>query len=339
MRRSRSVITSLLLCVILGAVSILSACGGSESSGGNADGEAGKEELIKLRIAYNKNGGQTPQYVAVTKGFFEKHGLSVESIEFKTNTDSVAALESGNLDILASIPSTIWSAREAGFDLVAFMQNETAGFEEPDSGTLIAAPDSGINSLKDLAGKEIACLSLSSQACLDAIYLLEKEGLPRDSYKITEAPFATHYDLLANKQVDAVVTVDPFSTKIITEKVGTVLSYIYIDTNPGQPLGAWWSHRDWVEENPEIVEKFSLAIKDAIDYLHEDENRAREIVAEYTGLDPETVKNMPMMNWNYELKVDAWQKQGEILKQVGGLKEVPDPDAYFAEAIFKYEAK
>lgn len=199
--------------------------------------------------------------------------------------------------------------------------------------------DSGIDSLEGLRGKVIACLSLGSQACLNAIYLLDEVGLRRDEYTITSAPFPAHYDLLNNNRVDAVVTVDPFSTRIKSAGFGKVVSYIYIDTNPGQPLGAWWSSRVWVEENPEIVDKFSLAIKDAIDYLNEDEVRAREIVAEYTGMNVELLQNMPSFNWNYIFDPSVWQKQAEILIQAGGLKELPNPDEYFAEHIYQYEVQ
>lgn len=342
MENGRLKMGAVALSLFLALVLVLSACGGGGGSQSGAASEGsgeGGNDLIKLRVAYNKNGGQTPQYVAGTKGFFEKHGLSVERIEFKTNTDSVAALESGDLDIMASIPSNVWIAREAGFDIVAFMQNETAGTETPNSGALIVGAESGIKEPKDLAGKKIACLSLGSQDCLDMVYVLEKAGVPRDSYTIIESTFATHYDLLKNKQVDAVESVDPFTTLITKDGVGEVLFYSYIESNPDQPLGAWWAKREWVESNPEIVEKFSLAIKDAIDYLHEDEQRARDIVAEYTGLDPNIVKEMPMLKWNYELDIDAWQKEAEILVEVGGLKGVPDPKDYFAEAIHQYQVK
>jgi ABC-type nitrate/sulfonate/bicarbonate transport system substrate-binding protein len=325
----------------LALIFVFSACGKDNSTGtATPDKAASAKQMTSIRMGYLKSGGQTPQFVADREGFFEKHGLKVERIEFRDASKMVAGIESGDLDILASIPASILSAREQGFDLVTFMQNETAKMEAPDSGAILVGKDSGITSVKDLKGKKIALLSKGSQAAVDALYVLKKNGVDLNTLTLIAAPFATHADMLNSKQADASFTVDPFTTQIVESGVGKILSYNYIDTVPGQPLGAWWAKRDWVAKNPQIIEAFSLGIKDAIDYLHADEKRAQKIVADYTSLDLKVVvEKMPMINWNYNVDPDAWQKENAILLEMGALKKMPESKDYFADPITKYFIK
>ena len=295
--------------------------------------------LTNIRFSFNKNAGQTPQYVADTRGFFKKYGLKVERIEFNNNPDMVAALDRGHLEMMASIPGSPLSAREQGYDLVAFMQNETSNFAAPDSGALIARRGSGVKSVADLKGKIVACLYLSSQDCIDSKYVIKKAGVDLKSITFIEANFGTHFDLLRSGQVDAVSTVNPFTTQILTKGAGDLLAWNYIESNPGQPLGAWWAKKQWVTKNPQVARAFQRAIKDAIDFLRQDKVRAREVVAEYTGLDKGLLTEMAPLNWNYHVDPQAWQQEAKILVEMGALQKMPKPEEYFAEQIKEYFKK
>lgn len=322
----------LLLLVVL----FVAACGKqadttvSTQQGSQADGS---QDLIEVRISYNKNGGQTPQYVAENYGFYEKHGLKVTSVQFDNTANAIGAMNAGEVDIIASIPSEPLVARYGGFDLVAIMQNETSNFSAPDSGALMVRTDSDISNLKDLEGKKIACKSYSSQDCVNGQYAMKRAGVDLAKVQIVEAPFPTHYDLLNSNQVDAVETVDPFTTQILTSGLGRVLLYTYVETVPGQTLGAWWVERKWLEENEETARKFQAAIKDAIDYLHEDENRARRIVGEFTSIDESILNHMPLLNWNYNVNPEIWDQENDVLVEMGALPQKPDPEEYFSDII------
>lgn len=339
----------LLSFLVIGvALAIMAACGGTSpsnngsppntvgSSEAKQDSESTPPPLIAIKLSYQKNGGQTPQFVAERHGFYEKHGLKVERVEFENNSHMVGAMNSGQVDIVASIPSFMWSAREAGYDLVTIMQNEATHLEPPDSGALIVHVDSGIKEYKDLEGKKLVCSSLNSQNCLNAEWVLKENGVDLSKIEIIEAPFTAHFDLLNSRQVDAAVAVDPFTTQILMTQVGEVLFYHNMETAPGQSLGAWWVTRKWLEENEATALKFQAAIKDAIDFLKEDDDRAREEVGAFTGLDEEVLKNMPILNWSYDVDPSAWEKGSEILVEMGALQQKPNPDDYFSELIKPY---
>jgi len=278
------------------------------------------EPTTELKVGFLTNGGQTPTYVAVEEGFFAEEGLNVTRVDFQDTASMIAALERGDVDFISTIPGGPLAAIAAGSDLQAIIQNETAKYDPPDSGTLMVAPASGIAGWADLPGKRVGIFGgLKGQFTADAVWILREQGIDPDSITWVDAPFASMLDMLASDQVDAVLTIDPFTTSILSAGVGEVVAYPYIESNPGQPLSAWWAPRAWIEANGPTVEKFQAALVAAIDWLYEDEDRAREAVAAFTGLDPALVAEMPLNNWSYKLDKAAWDKNVEILKAADGL--------------------
>lgn len=289
------------------------------ASGSSAPAET-VEANTELKLGFLTNGGQTPTYVAVQEGFFANEGLNVTRVDFQDSASMIAALERGDVDVISSIPSGPLAAIAAGADLQAIVQNETAKYEAPDSGTLIASHSSGIEEWGDLSGKKVAIFGgLRGQLNAGALPILEEHGVSQDSVQWMDAPFASMRDLLASGQADAVMTIDPFTTSILSDDLGTVIAYPYIEANPGQPLSAWWAPRDWIEVNEPTVGKFQTALIGAIEWLYEDDVRAREAVAAFTGLDPALIAEMPLNNWSHKLDKGAWDRNIEILKAADGL--------------------
>jgi NitT/TauT family transport system substrate-binding protein len=118
--------------------------------------------------------------------------------------------------------------------------------------------------------------------------------------------------------VDAVVPVDPFTTQI-RKSGGRVISWNYVEAIPGQPLGVWFAKGSFLKSNPQAVDGFVKSIKESIDYLHADENRARDDIAAYTGLDRAMITDMPLIGWNYDVHLDRWQAVIDMMVKYGGM--------------------
>jgi NitT/TauT family transport system substrate-binding protein len=322
-----------LFALVAVAAVLLSGC--AQSSAGN--GEEGADGPPKIRLGYQVNGGQTPQYVAETEGFFKKNGLEVERVRFNDSTTLVSAIQRGDIDVISSIPGSVLAAREQGFELVSFIQNEAAKYEAPDSGTVMVPAGSEIKSIADLTGKKIGTSGgRGSQLTADVFSVLEDNGVEPESVTLVDAPFTTHPDLLASGQIDAVITIDPFTTRILSQKTGSVLFYPYLDSNPGQPLSAWWASKRWIDENPDLVEKFQSSIRESIDWLRADDARARDAVASFTNLDRDLLEQMPVLRWAYEIDKEAWDRNVDILVEQGVLTKEQTTDDYWAPSMSEF---
>ncbi len=297
---------------------------------------AGQASAESVNIGILKMAALTDPWVAAKEGFFQKNGLDVSLVQFNAGSEAVAALQAGSVDIILSIPGTVMTADERGFDMVAIFQNEVAKVKGPDSGSIQVLKDSDIHSLKDLAGKRVAVSQLHSQNTVGAQMLIKEAGVDLSTVQFLELPFPTQYEALKNKQVDAVVTVDPYTTQLQVSGLGRVISWNYVESIPEQPLGAWFVKRSYLAKNGDVVTRFNKSINEAMDYMNADPDRARAQVVAFTGLSPELVKGMPLIGWDYHVKPDRWQKVIELMTETGELKKPHKADEYFSEQIRPY---
>ncbi|MDT8858922.1 ABC transporter substrate-binding protein [Alkalihalobacillus sp. MEB130] len=331
-------ISKLKMFSLLSALLImLTACGAEESSSESSTTEGSDsstepaEELISFKIGINKIGALTNVWAAEQLGIFEEYGLDVELIEFRSGAEAINAQRSGEVHVVNSFPGAAMVANEQGFDLVAVAQNETAKAEGPDSGAIIVQEDSEIQSLSDLAGKKIAVYNLRNQLVIALNNLIEEAGVSPDDVELVEVPFSSMYDTLINNQVDAVSTVDPYTTQILTSGEGRVISWNYVESIPEQPLGAWFARADYVNENEEAISRFNAAISESMEYMLEDEDRAREHIVEFTGIDADLVNEMPMIGWSNNINVDVWQEIVDMFVEAGELEEQLNVEDYIAK--------
>jgi ABC-type nitrate/sulfonate/bicarbonate transport system substrate-binding protein len=94
--------------------------------------------------------------------------------------------------------------------------------------------------------------------------------------------------------------------------------------------------RNYLAKNGSLVARFNTSIKESIDYMNADENRAREKVVAFTGLNKDLVKDMPLITWDYQVKPDRWQKVIELMSKAGELQKPHKAEEYFSEEIKPY---
>jgi NitT/TauT family transport system substrate-binding protein len=300
---------------------------------------AQETKLVPLKVGVLKMAALTNPWTAKERGIFKKHGLDVTLIEFRTGNEAIAAHRGGSVDIILSIPGTAMTAVERGFDLLAISQNEVAKAKGPDSGSVQVLNDSPYKSLTDLAGKKIAVSGLHSQKTVAMQTLFKRAGVDITKLQLVEIPFPSQVDALKSKQVDAINTVDPYTTQLIASGIGRVVAWDYADSIPEQPLGAWFAKSTFIKSNKKAVSSFNEAIKESIEYMMADPARARAEVVAYTGLPANLVKDMPLIGWDYKVKADKWQAVIDMMVESGELKSKHKADEYFAEEIKPYVIK
>ena len=294
------------------------------------------QDKPSLRVGVIKMAALTNPYIAQKLGMYEKHGLEVIFTDFNSGGEAVAAAQGGSIDVFLSIPGTVMTAVDRGFDLQAIMQNEVAKRASPDSGSLQVRVNSDIHGLADLKGKKVVIQSQGSQNAVALQQLIKKAGVPLDSITWLEVPFPSQADLLRSGQVDAVMTVDPYTTQLLSSGVGRVISWYYVESLPGQPLGAWFARKGVIAKKGEEIARFNAAMKDSIDYMLADADRARANVTEYTGLKPELVHDMPIIAWDYHVSIPRWQDVSDLMFQAGALSKPHKAEEFLAPQIKPY---
>jgi NitT/TauT family transport system substrate-binding protein len=304
-----------------------------------ASASAAEAEKKPINLGTLKMAALTNPWVGVERGIFQKHGLDVKLVYFNSGAQAINAAQAGDIDIFLSIPGTVMSADERGFDLVCLFQNEVAKKAGPDSGGMVVLKDSPINTLADLTGKTVGVGGLHSQNTVDAQVTLRKAGVDVGKINFVEIPYPVMPNALKAKQIDAAVALDPYTTQLQSSGVGKVLAWYYIESIPEQPLGGWFAKRAYVKKNPELIAAFNRAMKETIDYMKEDTERARREVVAYSGLDASLVRDMPMIARDYNVRLDKWQQVVDMMRESGELQKPHRADEYFSDEIKPYIVK
>ncbi len=286
-------------------------------------------DLAPVKLGINKLGAMTNVVFASKTGIFKKHGLDLQIIEIPLSSQGLLILKQGSVDIVLQIPGTAFVAKEQGFDVALIGQNETAGTKAPVSNAIMVPVDSTVKTIADLKGKRIAISSPRGQGFAAMKMLFQNAGIGIESAKLTEAPFTAITDLLRTGQVDAAVALDPYTTQIIKAGYGRVLSFYMMETIPDQPVGSWWAMRSWAKAHTKEAGEFADAIKESHDVLNADPERARKEIADYSGLDPALVKDMPPIQWKSQVDPKIWQALADMMYQQGELTQKHTVSEYF----------
>jgi NitT/TauT family transport system substrate-binding protein len=273
---------------------------------------------IPLNVGVIKIAALADVYAAQKLGYFADQGLDVTLTVANSGQVLLAGLAAGSPQITLSIPGTAMQARDkAGYKLVLVSQNEIAHLKAPDQSALMVKADGPIASVKDLTGKKIAYGQINNQHWAGIRDILAKNGVDPKSTQDVEIPYSQMGNALDRGLVDAVAADEPFVSTMLDTKRGRVVAWNYVDSVPGQPIGAFWATEDWAAKNPATVRAFRTAMHTAMTYLTAHPDVAANMVAEFTGVQPDAMPHMTMVLWSDRVVRANWEKTIQMMARNG----------------------
>jgi NitT/TauT family transport system substrate-binding protein len=299
---------------------LLSACGGDgDGQGDAAGGDAG---LIKITAGIIPISNLTPFHVAQEMGFFEDQGLEVETTSATGGGALTAALTGGSVQFAYSNLITPVVAAAGGVDLTIVAGQNAAQTEGEDAMALVVAADSEFQTVADLRGQLIAVNTLKNANEIATDAVLEDAGVSPDEVQYIEMPFPEMANALIRGDIAAANLVEPFRT-LVGDQLRE-LTYPFVDVEPGLDIARWIASSSYVEENPEIVEKFTAALDEANQYLNDDPEEKVKWTAAFTESDPELIRNLTLDRWVSTIDVDSFQRFVDLGVRFGILDQEID---------------
>jgi len=229
-------------------------------------------------------------FVAADEGYFKKRNLDVELKFIPLNSTIPAALQSDSLQIGGPTPSVFLQAVDGGLDLVlvaggGLTSKTITGFG------LVARAGSGIKSAQDCVGKKIGVPGLGAFLHVTFRAWLKDSGVDYRKVNFVEAAFPQHADLLRGGSVDAVVSADPFMSRITDSGAGYVASYYSTFLPEGNQTIVHAAKREWVAKNAGAARAFRESIAEAAAFMQQPKNDAkvRAAIGKYIKLPPEVL--------------------------------------------------
>lgn len=300
----------------------LAACGGGSEAETDAEGNT----VVKLGMFPVAD--VAPIYLGMEKGFFDDEGLSLDVQLADSGAAVTASVVAGDSDIGFSNPMSLVLAQSQNLPIRVVAPGTTGGAtaEEAWSGVIVAA-DSPIQGAADLTGKTIAVNSLKNILEVTLRTALENEGLDPRSVELIEMPFPDMPAAIENGQADAAFAVEPYITQAVSAGVARVVMTPYESVAPEFPTSLYFSTSQFIDGNQQVVEKFQRALEASVAYAQEHPDEARDIVTDFTEIDPDVVSAMRMpvfADTIDEEKIDLYMQMGVtwgLIEEAGDVEE------------------
>ena len=316
---------------------LLSGC----SAGGSSDKNL--TPLVLNEVAHSIF--YAPQYAAIELGYFEEEGIDLTLVNGGGADKVMTALISGDAQIgFMGSEASIYVYQEGSQDYaVNFAQlTQRAG------NFLVGRESEPDFTWENLRGKKVLCGRAAGMPQMVFEYILKKHGLdPKTDLSIDQSiNFGLTAAAFTSSDADYTVEFEPFATTLELEGSGYVVASL--GTESGYvPYTAYCTRKSYMEENPELVQKFTNAIQRGIDYVnsHTSEEIARTIAPQFQET---PVEKIALIVGRYKAQ-DTWKEDTvfeqesfdllqNILEEAGELDErVPYADLVTTE--FSEKAK
>ena len=252
-----------------------------------------------------------PQYVAISKGYFEDEGIDI-NLTLANGADNVmSAVLSGDVDIgFCGSEATIYVYNEGESDYVVTF----AGLTKRDGSFIVSREDIKNFSLEDLKGKYIIGGRKGGMPEMTLEWTLRENGIdPNNDLTIdTSVAFAAMSGAFIGGTGDFVTLFEPNALEL--KKQGLGYTVAYLGALGGEvPYTAYNARKSFIEDNPDIISGFSKAINKGLKYVKD--NDAISIAKEISDFFPDTdVSDLAIIIDEYK-EGDAWKENTTIKEE------------------------
>ena len=249
-----------------------------------------ESDLIPIRLVEVTHSlFYTPQYVAITQGFFEEEGLKIELIDGKGADKVMAALLSGEGDIGFMGPEASIYVYNQGREnyVINFAQ-----LTQRDGSFLVGREKDDNFTFDKLRGKSIIGGRKGGMPLMTLEYVLKKHGL--EPGKDVEVRTDIQFDVMAGAFVggegDYVTLFEPVAATLEKEGRGYVVASIGVEGGY-IPYTAYSATKEFIEKNPDIIQKFTKALYKGMVWVqeHSSEEIADAVMPQFPDTDKEVL--------------------------------------------------
>jgi NitT/TauT family transport system substrate-binding protein len=262
-----------------------SAAAGAAASGASSAGTSGS--VTNVTLGYVPYSDDASLFYAQDSGIFRKHGLNVTLVPQASPIAVEASMASGTEQFgFITTPVLVnLATKGVGVKCVSTVDGNESTNPADDTTVLVAAKGSGITSMKDLAGKSIAEVQLTSLNSLSVQVLAKQAGIDPHSIHQIAIPFPQMPAALAQGRVQAAVIVAPF-TQVALGEGATIINHPNQQLFPNGTLTCLDAMSSYISANPTVVAEFRAAMDESVTYSATHQAEVKQTLVKGLSLTP-----------------------------------------------------
>jgi NitT/TauT family transport system substrate-binding protein len=300
--------------------------------GGDDDGESASGDSDTIRLAFSTWNGYAGLVIGVESGMFQDEGLDVSYDVIEDPVQRFNAFKAGEFDAVATTPDTFSRNWARGIETVQVLPlDRSLGGDG-----VVATND--VATFDDLPGQTVA-VSQGSTSQWFLGYVLEDNGLSLDDVEQANLTAADAGAAFAAGRVPVAVTWEPWLTRAEKNPDGHVL--VSTEDYPDIITDGVAFSPDFVDANPDTVQKFVDAYGKVMDMVQSDPDKAFGYASDYLGQSvadiKATLKTVPLLTLDEGAQFlgtadspgpayDVFTQSAEFWQSIGEADEVPSPD-------------
>lgn len=316
-----------ILFVMLMVLASMSGCGKSD------------EKATTVNMGYFNNITHAQALLMKAEGKLESsfgEDITVKWNAFNAGPAEVEALFSGAIDIgyIGPVPAINANVKSNGD--VVILSSATKG-----GAVLVGRKGSGIKDVKDLSGKVVAIPQIGNTQHLSLLQLLSDNGLKPASeggdVTVSAVENADVANMMERGDIDAALVPEPWGATLLGQGAELLMDYDDIYMQGQYDVAVVVVRKEFMEANPELVEKFLKEHEEATKKVNEDTSTLKTINEE---LDRATGKSLSdtiiseafgRIGVSTELNRESVMGFANISKEQGLISDLPEEGVLFAE--------
>jgi NitT/TauT family transport system substrate-binding protein len=314
-----------IAALMAGPLLLAVACGGSDDEPSATGGDGGELDAVTVGVIPIVD--VAPIYLGDEQGFFEEQGIDLTLEAAQGGAAVVPGVVSGQFQFGFSNMTSLLLAAEEGLPLQIVANGvASTGEQGADFGAVVAKPDSGITDAAGLAGKRVAVNTLNNIGTTTVNESIRAAGGDPSGVEYVELPFPDMPAALDAGNVDAIWVVEPFLT-IAKNSGAAVVASNYVDAADDLTVATYFTSKQLAGEDADLVERFTTALEQSLEYASENEDETRAILSSYTEIDQAVIEAMTLPAWPSEINRESIEQLAALAVDDGLLSEEPDLDA------------
>jgi NitT/TauT family transport system substrate-binding protein len=221
-----------------------------------------------IKIGLLKTSSSAVTVIAIKRGYFTAEGLDAQLVPFDAAEPVAVATASGDIDFgITGLTAGLY-ALASQIRIISGHLQEHPGFHANAIVASNKAYETGLKTVKDLAGHSIGVTQIGSSLHYSVALVAEKSGIALDNFRIV--PLQSNANVasaVSGGQIDAAATLGNFASPAIERGAVKLLAWAG-DIAPWQ-FGALITSAKMANDHPDTVKRFLTAMHKAQHDYHD----------------------------------------------------------------------